>query len=227
MTDFTPTVPTRVLPAVTVRDLPDPPRSTWRVIGPGLVGAGVGLASGEFIIWPYIASQVGLVFIWGAAIGIITQWFLNMEIERYTLATGETALTGFSRMWKHWGLVFVLMTLESACIPVPSEAIMLFAGVAVSQGELTLFDIVPAQRYTLLGKGKGGLLGLAEGAADIVLSDLGPDTLLVFTARGGASGQIMRMGKAIIGNSAQKVIDGFFERFGDAMGAAVTPLGVE
>lgn len=117
MTDFTPTVPTRVLPAVTVRDLPEPPRSTWRVIGPGLVGAGVGLASGEFILWPYIASQVGLVFIWGAAIGIVTQWFLNMEIERYTLATGETALTGFSRMWRHWGLVFVLMTLASNLWP--------------------------------------------------------------------------------------------------------------
>jgi hypothetical protein len=117
MAEFTPTVPARVLPAVAVRDLPEPPRSTWRVIGPGLVGAGVGLASGEFILWPYIASQVGLVFIWGAAIGIITQWFLNMEIERYTLATGETALTGFSRMWKHWGLVFVIMTLCSNLWP--------------------------------------------------------------------------------------------------------------
>ncbi|MEU6710150.1 Nramp family divalent metal transporter [Nonomuraea sp. NPDC046802] len=117
MAEFTPTVPARVLPSVTVRDLPEPPRSTWRVIGPGLVGAGVGLASGEFIIWPYIASQVGLVFIWGAAVGIITQWFLNMEIERYTLATGETALTGFSRMWKHWGIVFVLMTLASNLWP--------------------------------------------------------------------------------------------------------------
>ncbi|MEU5862463.1 Nramp family divalent metal transporter [Nonomuraea sp. NPDC047529] len=117
MTDFTPTVPARILPSVTVRDLPDLPRSTWRVIGPGLVGAGVGLASGEFIIWPYIASQVGLVFVWGAAVGIVTQWFLNMEIERYTLATGETALTGFSRMWKHWGLVFVVMTLASNLWP--------------------------------------------------------------------------------------------------------------
>ncbi|MFI7134039.1 Nramp family divalent metal transporter [Nonomuraea sp. NPDC050153] len=117
MAEFTPTVPARVLPPVTVRDLPDPPRSTWRIIGPGLVGAGVGLASGEFILWPYIASQVGLIFIWGAAIGIITQWFLNMEIERYTLATGETALTGFSRMWKHWGLVFVVMTLCSNLWP--------------------------------------------------------------------------------------------------------------
>ncbi|MEW1841247.1 Nramp family divalent metal transporter [Nonomuraea angiospora] len=117
MAEFTPTVPARVLPSVTVRDLPDPPRSTWRIIGPGLVGAGVGLASGEFILWPYIASQVGLIFVWGAAIGIITQWFLNMEIERYTLATGETALTGFSRMWKHWGLVFVVMTLCSNLWP--------------------------------------------------------------------------------------------------------------
>jgi membrane protein DedA with SNARE-associated domain len=40
--------------------------------------------------------------------------------------------------------VFLLMTLESACIPVPSEAIMLFAGFSVSKGELTLFGIVAA-----------------------------------------------------------------------------------
>ena len=97
----------------------------------------------------------------------------------------------------------------------------------VFKGDLTLSDIVPAERYTLSGKGRGGLLGLAEGSADIVLSDLEGDTLLVFAAKGGASGQIMRLGKAIIGNSAQKVIDGFFERFGDAMGAGVTPLPAE
>ena len=40
--------------------------------------------------------------------------------------------------------VFVLMTLESACIPVPSEAIMLFAGFSVSEGEMTLAGIVIA-----------------------------------------------------------------------------------
>ena len=40
--------------------------------------------------------------------------------------------------------VFILMTLESACIPVPSEAIMLFAGFAVSEGDMTLFGIVAA-----------------------------------------------------------------------------------
>jgi hypothetical protein len=92
-----------------VRDLPDAPRNLWRIVGPGIVAAGVGLSSGEFILWPYIASQVGLVFLWGAALGVTTQFFLNMEIERYTLATGETAVTGFNRFWRHWGLVLALL----------------------------------------------------------------------------------------------------------------------
>ena len=40
--------------------------------------------------------------------------------------------------------VFVLMALESACLPVPSEAIMLFAGSSVAAGELTLFGVIAA-----------------------------------------------------------------------------------
>jgi membrane protein DedA with SNARE-associated domain len=40
--------------------------------------------------------------------------------------------------------VFVLMTLESACVPIPSEATMLFAGFNVSQGDMTLIGIVGA-----------------------------------------------------------------------------------
>src|SRR5919112_6397008 len=38
--------------------------------------------------------------------------------------------------------VFVLMVLESACIPVPSEATMLFAGFNVSDGHYSLFAAV-------------------------------------------------------------------------------------
>jgi membrane protein DedA with SNARE-associated domain len=40
--------------------------------------------------------------------------------------------------------VFVLMLLESACIPIPSEATMLFAGFNVSDGEFSLFAAVTA-----------------------------------------------------------------------------------
>lgn len=40
----------------------------------------------------------------------------------------------------YWG-VFIGMTLESACIPLPSEVIMPFAGFAVYQGKMTLLGI--------------------------------------------------------------------------------------
>ena len=56
--------------------------------------------------------------------------------------------------------VFLLMTLESACIPVPSEAIMLFAGFSVSKGDLTLFGIVAAG---VLGNVVGSWIAYALG----------------------------------------------------------------
>lgn len=94
----------------------------------------------------------------------------------------------------------------------------------VFSGDLTLSQVVPAERYTLSGKGRGGLAGMAEGAADIVLSDADAGTILVFDAQGGASGQLMKLGRSLIGSSAQRIIDGFFERFGTAMGAKIVPL---
>src|SRR4028118_2426758 len=54
------------------------------------------------------------------------QYFLNMEIERYTLATGETAVTGFTRFWKPWGIIFCL----GAILPNMSP------GIAASAAEL-------------------------------------------------------------------------------------------
>ncbi len=56
--------------------------------------------------------------------------------------------------------VFLLMALESACIPIPSEAIMLFAGFSASEGELTLFGIVAAG---VLGNLVGSWIAYAVG----------------------------------------------------------------
>src|SRR5215212_5270035 len=40
--------------------------------------------------------------------------------------------------------IFLLMVAESACIPIPSEATMLFAGFGVSRGDFSLFEAVAA-----------------------------------------------------------------------------------
>ncbi|WP_209020024.1 Nramp family divalent metal transporter [Allopusillimonas soli] len=96
------------LPPVTYRDLPEP-LPMKKVIGPSVLLLAGSIGSGEFVLWPYISTQTGLALVWLATIGILTQYFLNMEITRYTLATGETAVTGFTRLWKPWGALFIIM----------------------------------------------------------------------------------------------------------------------
>ena len=92
-------------------------------------------------------------------------------------------------------------------------------------GDLSLSDVHPAETYVLAGRGRGGMLGLAQGAARIRLEEApAGGTLLSFEAEGKADGGIMRLGRALIGKSAQRVIDGFFKSIGREMGAIVTAL---
>jgi hypothetical protein len=102
-------VPDKYLPGVPYRDLPEP-AAFRKIAGPSVVLLAVSIGSGEFVLWPFISSRVGVALLWIAMIGILTQYFINMEIERYTLATGETAVTGFTRLWGHWAWLFILFT---------------------------------------------------------------------------------------------------------------------
>ena len=53
-------------------------------------------------------------------------------VEVATNVVGDLGLAG----------VFVLMLLESACIPIPSEVTMVYAGYLVSQGDLVFWQAV-------------------------------------------------------------------------------------
>jgi hypothetical protein len=105
-----------VLPAVEYRDLPDP-KGLRNYLGASVIILATALGSGELILWPYITTQVGLGLVWLSVLGITVQFFLNMEIERYTLVTGETAVTGFSRMWVGWSVIFALGAVLPNTIP--------------------------------------------------------------------------------------------------------------
>lgn len=92
-------------------NLPTPPKSVWKLLGPSFILIGLGLGSGELILWPSLVSNYGLGIMWGALLGITFQYFLNMEIERYTLANGESVFVGFARMFKILPFWFILSTL--------------------------------------------------------------------------------------------------------------------
>jgi len=98
------------LPPLRYRDLPPAVRWT-KMVGPSIMLAGLALGSGEFILWPYITYKAGFVFFWACMLGVITQYFLNMEIERWTLATGESAITGFCRLSMVWAWVMLVLNI--------------------------------------------------------------------------------------------------------------------
>ena len=105
--EFAEMAPSRNVPPMPYRDMPEP-LSLGKMMGPSVILAGLGVGSGEYILWPFMASNVGLAFMWAAVVGVTLQYFLNMEIERYTLATGETAVVGFARFWKPWGILMCI-----------------------------------------------------------------------------------------------------------------------
>jgi len=93
------------------KPFPKPPKLS-KLIGPSFILVGLGLGSGELILWPYLASKYGLGIMWGALLGITFQFFINMEIERYALATGESIFVGLNKKIKILSpLWFILSTI--------------------------------------------------------------------------------------------------------------------
>lgn len=91
--------------------LPKPPSSFLKLLGPSFIFVGLSLGTGELILWPYLTANYGLGIIWGALLGITMQFFLNMEIERYALANGESIFVGFARIFKKIPYWFILSTI--------------------------------------------------------------------------------------------------------------------
>lgn len=81
-----------------------------KLLGPSFIILGLGLGSGEVVLWPYMASNYGLGIVWGILIGITMQFFINMEVERYALINGESVFVGFARLWRWLPVWFILST---------------------------------------------------------------------------------------------------------------------
>ena len=55
--------------------------------------------------------------VWAAIVGIFIQLWINFEVARWTIATGETVYTGYSRVWRGFAPLFILLTLVSWIAP--------------------------------------------------------------------------------------------------------------
>jgi hypothetical protein len=82
-------------------ELPLPPAPAglgWlAAVGPGVIVLGLSIGSGEFLLGPAVFVRHGLPLLWVTTVAVILQSIFNMEVMRYTLATGEPVFTGFMR----------------------------------------------------------------------------------------------------------------------------------
>jgi hypothetical protein len=88
-----------------VGELPHAPRPRglgwFSAIGPGVIALGVSIGSGEFLLGPAAFVKYGLSLLWVVGVAALLQTLLNVELMRYTMATGEPIFTGFMRTRPH------------------------------------------------------------------------------------------------------------------------------
>ena len=97
-------------------ELPEPPRPKglqWMgVVGPGVIVLGASIGSGEFLLGPANFVRYGLTMLWVVGVAVLLQTNFNTELMRYTMATGEPAITGFMRTGRRstlWAVVYALL----------------------------------------------------------------------------------------------------------------------
>jgi len=84
-----------------VLDLPRVPKLS-NVLGPSAILLGASLGSGETLFWPLLVANYGWTIYWLFLVGVLTQFFINTEIQRWSVATGESIFRAFERVGRIW-----------------------------------------------------------------------------------------------------------------------------
>ncbi|MEM3047754.1 MAG: Nramp family divalent metal transporter [Candidatus Bathyarchaeia archaeon] len=79
------------------------------MMGPGIIWASLAQGSGELIWWPYLSAKYGEAFIWWLWPACLLQYWVNLEIIRYTTLTGEGIFGGFTRFNKIFAVFLWIM----------------------------------------------------------------------------------------------------------------------
>lgn len=97
----------------------EPPGSLGQAllkIGPGLILAGAIVGTGELIATTHVGAKAGFALLWLVILSCTIKIFVQMELGRHAISTGETTLLSFQKLpgpgfalpW--WWLVMMLAT---------------------------------------------------------------------------------------------------------------------
>lgn len=123
------------LPPWEVAELPEPLpfsiRNACKIIGPGAIMLAASIGGGEWLSGPATVIKHGPGVLWIATVAIVLQLIFNLEGIRYTLYTGEPAISGIMRLkpgCRFWGGTYVLLTAMQLGVPAlaPAAAVTVF-----------------------------------------------------------------------------------------------------
>ena len=149
-------------------------------LGPGFLWMVSAAGSGELLFTPRVGALYGYTLVWALVTAVMLKWFINREIGRFTVCTGETVIDGFARLPgpRNWALYVIL-------VPQLFVAVTSIAGLAGSAatalilalpGDIriwTIASILLSTALVLIGKFKAvekvaTLLAVVLGLAAIV-----------------------------------------------------------
>ncbi len=119
------TVPGGYGPDFEITDLPEPmrdlsPKKLFAILGPAVIALGGTIGGGEWLVGPSLFVKWGLGLLWITTISALLQVFLNLEMARYTLYTGEPVTVGFMRLAPgkaFWGWLFTIVGFAERGLP--------------------------------------------------------------------------------------------------------------
>ena len=100
----------------------EPPGSlggALRKIGPGLILAGTIIGAGELIATTHLGAKAGFALLWLVILSCFIKVFLQLELGRYAISTGETTLRGLRRLpgpshLLPWWWVLIILAMQGA-----------------------------------------------------------------------------------------------------------------
>jgi Mn2+/Fe2+ NRAMP family transporter len=148
-------------------DVREPPRTLagrLRYLGPGLVLSASVVGSGELIVTTSLGARAGFVLLWLVIFGASVKVWIQLELARWAILNGRTALDGYSTIapkigrmgWINW--LWVLLDIAKSfqrggVIGATAAAcsIMLpIAGASLSGSSLTTWTVIIAVVTVLL-----------------------------------------------------------------------------
>lgn len=94
-------VPSQDPYVLTPDGIKEPPvgwKNSFRYLGPGLILSASIVGSGELIATTTLGAQAGFVLLWLVIVSTLVKVAIQIELARWTIATGEPALTGYGKV---------------------------------------------------------------------------------------------------------------------------------